>query len=63
MVASTCLTNARVQVIITPVECGMELLADMMIMLGTIFYLRKGQQSDYPSFRYICPLGTLDIVT
>jgi hypothetical protein len=51
------------KVIITPVGCGMELLADMMIMLGTIFYLRKGQQSDYPSFRYICPLGTLHIVT
>jgi hypothetical protein len=53
MVARTCLTTAFVQLVLAPIAFGMELIADMMIMLGTIFYLHKGRQGNSSSFRYV----------
>jgi hypothetical protein len=53
LVADARLTNTHVKLILAPIAFGMELLADVMIMLGTVFYLRKGRQGHSPSFRYV----------
>jgi hypothetical protein len=53
ILADAHLTNTHVKFVLAPIAFGMELLADVMIMLGTVFYLRKGRQGHSPSFRYV----------
>jgi hypothetical protein len=42
----------RAQVLLAAFSFGLEFVADMLIMLGTIFYLRKSRQAPSPGFRY-----------
>jgi hypothetical protein len=54
VVADIHLTNTRVKLIVPPVAFAvMELLADIMIMVGTVFYLHKGRRGHSSSFRYV----------
>jgi hypothetical protein len=44
--------TARAQVLLAAFAFGLELVADVLIMLGTIFYLRKSRRAPSPGFRY-----------